>query len=64
MEKTTKISKRENDVLRLLGEGNSRKMIASELNLADQTIHTYFKNIYRKLEVNSATQALLKIKKY
>jgi DNA-binding NarL/FixJ family response regulator len=58
---TPKISHREQQVLSLLAEGNSRKMIAAELNLKNETIHSYFKNIYRKLEVNSATQALRKI---
>jgi DNA-binding NarL/FixJ family response regulator len=56
-----KISPREQQVLFLLAEGNSRKMIAGKLDLATETVNGYFKNIYRKLEVNSATQALRQI---
>jgi DNA-binding NarL/FixJ family response regulator len=55
-----KISPREKQVLSLLAEGNSRKMIASELDLKNETVHGYLKNIYRKLNVNSATQAVRK----
>jgi DNA-binding NarL/FixJ family response regulator len=56
--KPPKISKRETEVLHLLADGNSRKMIAEELQLKDNTVHSYFKIIYRKLNVNSATSAL------
>jgi DNA-binding NarL/FixJ family response regulator len=58
MTTTPKISRREQQILSLLQEGNSRKMIAAELDLKGETVNSYFKNIYRKLEVNSATQAL------
>jgi DNA-binding NarL/FixJ family response regulator len=61
--KTPQISPREKEVLSLLKEGNSRKMIASELDLKNETINSYFKNIYRKLSVHSATQALRKMQK-
>jgi DNA-binding NarL/FixJ family response regulator len=61
--KTPKISPRERQVLLLLAEGNSRKMIAGELNLKNETVNSYFKNIYRKLEVNSATQAIRHIER-
>jgi DNA-binding NarL/FixJ family response regulator len=56
-----KISRREQQILSLLQEGNSRKMIAAELELKGETVNSYFKNIYRKLEVNSATQALRRL---
>ena len=61
--KVTKISNREKDLLNLLSQGNSRKMIASELELKNNTVNSYFKKIYTKLNVNSATQALIEIKK-
>jgi DNA-binding NarL/FixJ family response regulator len=62
--KAPKISRRESQILDLLAQGNSRKMIAAELALKDETIHSYFKNIYRKLNVNSATQALFVAKQH
>lgn len=54
----TPLTNREEQVLGLLSQGNSRKMIASELELRNNTINSYLKSIYQKLEVNSATQAV------
>ena len=51
---------REKEVLQLLCKGNSYKMIASELNLAFETIRSYVKKIYEKLQVHSATEAVSK----
>lgn len=62
--KVPKISRRESQILDLLSQGNSRKMIADELAIKDATVNTYFKNLYRKLNVNSATQALFVVKQY
>lgn len=51
---------REKEVLSLLCKGNSYKMIASQTNLAFETIRSYIKNIYEKLQVHSATEAVSK----
>lgn len=51
---------REKQILQLLCNGNSYKMIASETNLAFETIRSYIKNIYGKLQVHSATEAISK----
>jgi DNA-binding NarL/FixJ family response regulator len=51
---------REKEILSLLCKGNSYKMIASQLNLAFETIRSYIKNIYGKLQVHSATEAVSK----
>lgn len=51
---------REKEVLELLCKGNSYKMIASQTNLAFETIRSYIKNIYEKLQVHSATEAVSK----
>ncbi len=56
----TQLSNQEQKALQYLRLGNSRKMIASELNIKNETLNKYFKTIYKKLEVNSATSALLK----
>ncbi len=52
-----RLSAREHEILTLLCKGNSYKMIASELNLSFETIRSYIKKIYEKLQVNSATEA-------
>jgi DNA-binding NarL/FixJ family response regulator len=51
---------REKEVLALLCKGNSYKMIASELQLSFETIRSYIKKIYEKLQVHSATEAVSK----
>lgn len=51
---------REKEILTLLCKGNSYKMIAAELELSFETIRTYIKKIYGKLQVHSATEAVSK----
>lgn len=51
---------REKEILTLLCKGNSYKMIASELSLSFETIRSYIKKIYEKLQVHSATEAVSK----
>lgn len=53
-------TKREKEILTLLCKGNSYKMMASELKLSFETIRTYIKKIYEKLQVHSATEAVSK----
>jgi DNA-binding NarL/FixJ family response regulator len=59
-DEVNKLSAREQEVLQLLVNGYSYKMIASELNITHQTVQTYIKRIYEKLEVHSATEAVAK----
>lgn len=51
---------REKEILGLLCKGNSYKMIAAELRLSFETIRSYIKKIYEKLQVHSATEAVSK----
>lgn len=51
---------REKEILTLLCKGNSYKMIASELGIAFETVRSYIKKIYEKLQVHSATEAVSK----
>lgn len=53
-------SPREKEILTLLCKGNSYKMIASEAGLSFETIRSYIKKIYEKLQVHSATEAVSK----
>lgn len=51
---------REKDILSSLCKGNSYKMIADELGISFETVRTYIKKIYDKLQVHSATEAVSK----
>lgn len=52
------LSKRELTILQALQSGLSNKQIAKELFLAEQTVKFHLTNIYRKLGVNSRTEAM------
>jgi len=54
------LSKREREVLSLLVEGHSYKMIGAELSISYETVHSHIKKIYKILQVNSATEAVAK----
>ena len=59
-EKLSKIeglTPRENDILKKIANGYSRKKCADELSLSEGTISTHVKNIYRKLGVHNRVQA-------
>ena len=52
------LSKRETQILELIGEGKSRGQIASELFIDLETVRSHIKNIYLKLDVNSRADAI------
>ncbi len=58
------LSVREIQVLKLIGEGNSNKVIASTLSIAPTTIKSHIRNIYSKLGVHRRTQALAIARSY
>ena len=51
---------REQDVLRLMTDGQTNREIASELVVSIETVRWYTKQIYGKLGVHSRTQAVLR----
>ncbi|MBW7840773.1 MAG: response regulator transcription factor [Chitinophagaceae bacterium] len=53
-------TEKEKEILKLLCKGMSYKMIAAETKLSFETIRSYIKNIYSKLQVHSATEAISK----
>lgn len=59
---TGSLSAREIDVLRLMCRGNSNKLIAHELNLAEKTVKGRITAIFKSLGVVNRTQAVLKAK--
>lgn len=54
-----KLHSRELQVLKLAARGMSNKKIASELGISSNTVGTHFVNIFRKLRVESRTEAAL-----
>lgn len=53
-----KLSKRETELLNLLVNGYSHKMIAAELFISINTVNNHIKNIYEKLHVHSVSEAV------
>jgi DNA-binding NarL/FixJ family response regulator len=54
------LSPREVQILTLLTRGFSYKMISNELAISIDTVRTFIKRIYKKLHVNSMTEAVSK----
>jgi LuxR family maltose regulon positive regulatory protein len=52
------LSERELEVLQLIAAGKSNRRIAQELFVTAGTVKTHIRNIYRKLDTHSRTQAL------
>lgn len=57
---TENLSEREQQVLDLLSQGLMYKEIADKLNISYETVHTYIRRIYEKLQVRTRTEAVAK----
>ncbi|MBN2369348.1 MAG: response regulator transcription factor [Vicinamibacteria bacterium] len=57
---TDGLSPREQEVLDYLAKGYFYKEIAAALNISYDTVHTYIRRIYEKLQVHSRTEAVAK----
>ena len=55
-----RLTDRERDVLKLIGEGHTNKLIAQRQGVAPETIKTHVKNIFLKLGVERRAQAVVK----
>lgn len=55
------LTTREQELLQLLAQGLRYKEIADKLFLSTDTVRTHIRNIYRKLEVQSRTEAINKV---
>jgi len=53
------LSPRQVDVLRMLVEGKSNKLIARDLAMSESTVKTHLEALFRRLSVNSRTQAVV-----
>ncbi len=61
MAQFNKLSNREWEVVKLLLQGKSNKLIASSLNISVRTVEFHLKNIYAKLQVTSRIELILKL---
>jgi DNA-binding NarL/FixJ family response regulator len=57
---TEKLSQREQEVLDCLSQGFLYKEIADKLGISYETVHTYIRRIYEKLQVRTRTEAVAK----
>src|SRR5271155_1441831 len=57
------LSTREQEVLDLLSQGFLYKEIAEKLGISYETVHTYIRRIYEKLQVRTRTEAVAKFLK-
>jgi DNA-binding NarL/FixJ family response regulator len=57
-QKKSPLSSKENEVLALLAEGYSYKMVADKLAVSYTTINTHTKRIYEKLHISSLGEAI------
>jgi len=54
---TSQLHPRETEVLKLTAKGNTNKQIAKRLGISESTVGSHLINIFRKLEVESRTEA-------
>ena len=59
-ENTDSLSRREHEILALLGDGLTNFQIAARLGLSENTVKDYLKAIYQKLQVNARGAAIAK----
>lgn len=62
--KKYQLSKREEEVCKLLLQGYTLRQISAMLSIAYPTVNTYCTSLYRKLEINSRTELLILFKDY
>lgn len=56
------LTERENEILQKLAEGLRYKEIADLLGISTETVRTHIRNIYQKLQVQSRTEAINKLR--
>jgi DNA-binding NarL/FixJ family response regulator len=54
------LTRREEEVLTLVGKGQTNKAIAAELGISDRTVQGHLANIFTKMQVASRTEAVMR----
>ena len=57
---STRLSAREEQILQLVSKGHSNKLIAAKLEMNYETVCTHLKRVFKKLHVNSRTEAAIR----
>lgn len=57
MKLSNQLTPREHEVLSLVAQGKRNSQIGQSLCIAEHTVETHLKNIFRKLQVASRTEA-------
>ena len=52
------LSKRERDIIAMIGQGFSNKLIARTLQISPETVKSHVKNIFAKLSVSTRSEAV------
>ena len=60
VDELSKLSEREQQVLDLLSQGLIYKEIAEKLDVSYESVHTYIRRIYKKLQIRTRTEAVAK----
>lgn len=58
------LTKRETQIFMLLAKGRSKSYICSELVLADNTVKSYIKTVYRKLGIHSQQELISQVERH
>jgi DNA-binding CsgD family transcriptional regulator len=61
MAQVNQLSNREKDVIKLLLQGKSNKLIALSLGISERTVEFHLKNIYAKFQVGSRIELILNL---
>jgi DNA-binding CsgD family transcriptional regulator len=61
MKQSIQLTNRETEVVKLLLQGKSNKLIALSLGISDRTVEFHLKNIYAKFQVSSRIELILNL---
>ena len=56
------LTERENDVMRYVAKGYDNKQICDKLFIAESTLRTHLKSIYKKLSVSNKKQSITRLR--
>jgi DNA-binding CsgD family transcriptional regulator len=59
-----RLSRREIEIIALVAEGQTNRAIADQLGIAPETIKTYLKRIFTKLDTHSRAEAVVLAQTY